>query len=136
MLGLYIPLIIFLALAFFPYFLRNKEGDGEVMKETASVERSSKFSKILRFVRRLPGFGPQTKAIAALSIFMVSMTLFGLLYAGTSVSPTMGCNSCHNIAMGQRMGVPPVTFKNREKNPLLDDSEWMVQHWFYPQIYW
>ncbi|MFQ5581072.1 MAG: cytochrome b N-terminal domain-containing protein [Mariprofundaceae bacterium] len=136
LLGLYIPLLIFLVLAFFPYFLRKKEGADEATKEAASVERDSKFSKILKRIHRVPGLGPQTKVLAALGVFMVAMTLFGPLYAGTSVSPTMGCNSCHNVASGLRMGVPPITFKDRDKNPLLENSEWMVQHWFYPQIYW
>jgi quinol-cytochrome oxidoreductase complex cytochrome b subunit len=136
LLGLYIPFFIFMALVFLPYFFRNKERTGEDLKETASVERNSIFSRILGLIQRVPGFGPHTKSLAALSVVMVAMTLFGSLYAGASVSPTMGCNSCHNVAMGMRMGVPPASFKDREKNPLLDDSEWMVHHWFYPQIYW
>ncbi|MDX8403282.1 MAG: cytochrome b N-terminal domain-containing protein [Mariprofundaceae bacterium] len=136
LLGLYIPFIIFMGLAFLPYLFGNKAIDGRDIKKTASVEKSGKSNKILEYIRRVPGFRPQAKLLAALSIFMVATTLFGSLYAGTSVSPTMGCNSCHNIGSGLRMGIPPVTFKDREKNPLLADSEWMVQHWFYPQIYW
>ena len=136
LLGLYIPFFIFLTLAFLPFLFRNKESYGETSKETASIEGNSVFGRILGLIRRVPGFGTHTKALAALSVFMVAMTLFGSLYAGTSVSPTMGCNSCHNVASGIRMGVPPATFKDRGKNPLLEDSEWMVRHWFYPQIYW
>ena len=98
------------------------------METTAPVERNGLFGRILGVIRRVPGFGPKSKALGVLSVFMVAMTLFGSLYAGTSVSPTMGCNSCHNVALGLRMGVPPITFKDREKNPLLEDSEWMVQH--------
>jgi hypothetical protein len=34
------------------------------------------------------------------------------------------------------MGVPPQAFKDRNIVPLLDDNEWMVEHWFYPQVTW
>ncbi|MDX8410441.1 MAG: cytochrome b N-terminal domain-containing protein [Mariprofundaceae bacterium] len=136
LLGLYIPFVVFLLLVFLPYYLSSKGSDGETLKKTAAVAKRSKFSKIFGFIRRIPEFGPHSQLLAALSVFIVAVTLFGSLYVGASVSPTMGCNSCHNIGSGIRMGVPPVTFKDREKNPLLENSEWMVQHWFYPQIYW
>jgi hypothetical protein len=48
----------------------------------------------------------------------------------------MGCNSCHNPSAGTRMGLPPVTYKDREKNPNLKDNTFMVEHWFYPQVVW
>lgn len=135
LLGLYIPFFIFLTLAFLPYFFRNGEKVSNNTKKTSATMSSSIIRGIRNGIRRVPGFG-HAKALAALSVSVVAITLFGSLYAGTSVSPTMGCNSCHNIASGMRMGVPPVTFKERHKNPLLENSEWMVQHWFYPQIYW
>jgi len=55
---------------------------------------------------------------------------------GSAKSPWMGCNSCHNTAMGARMGVPPVTYKDTVRNPLLLDKRWMIRHWYEPQVVW
>jgi len=133
LLGLYLPFLLFLSLAFLPYFVRSREVGDRHVQDADSMKQRGALGRVIRWI---PGFGPQTKLLAALSICMIAITLFGSIYAGTSVSPTMGCNSCHNILSGVRMGVPPTTFKNREKNPLLENSQWMVQHWFYPQHYW
>ena len=71
-----------------------------------------------------------------LIVFFVAGAPFGVLYVETHESPTLGCNSCHNISMGIRMGVPPKAFKDRNIIPLVDDNRWMVEHWFYPQVAW
>ncbi len=55
---------------------------------------------------------------------------------GSAESPWMGCNSCHNAAMGARMGIPPVTYKDTVRNPLLLDQRWMMRHWYEPQVVW
>ncbi|VAW27402.1 hypothetical protein MNBD_BACTEROID07-303, partial [hydrothermal vent metagenome] len=55
---------------------------------------------------------------------------------GSAKSPWMGCNSCHNTAMGARMGIPPVTYKDTVRNPLLLDKRWMIRHWYEPQVVW
>jgi len=55
---------------------------------------------------------------------------------GSAKSPWMGCNSCHNAAMGARMGIPPVTYKDTVRNPLLMDKRWMIRHWYEPQVVW
>jgi len=135
-LSLYIPVCIFLTLAIFPYLLKRKKLGGKSGEEMNHDGKSSKHNKITLFIRRTPGLKTLAKSAAFLSVFMVSMTLFGSLYAGTSLSPTMGCNSCHNLASGMRMGRPPVTFKNRGKNPVLENNHWMLEHWFYPTVVW
>ncbi len=71
-----------------------------------------------------------------LIVFFVAGLPFGVLYMETHESPTLGCNSCHNVSMGARMGIPPKDFKDRNIVPLVDDNHWMVEHWFYPQVAW
>lgn len=66
----------------------------------------------------------------------VCAALTGSFLWGSAPSPWMGCNSCHNRAMGERMGIPPITYKDRDRNPLLTDSRWMIRHWYQPQVVW
>ncbi len=63
------------------------------------------------------------------------LLILALLW-GSVKAPWMGCNSCHNTAMGKRMGIPPVTYKDTERNPLLLDNRWMMRHWYEPQVVW
>ncbi len=63
------------------------------------------------------------------------LMVVGLLW-GSVKAPWMGCNSCHNRAMGDRMGIPPVTFKDTKRNPVLLDNRWMMRHWYEPQVVW
>jgi hypothetical protein len=135
----YIPLVIFLVLAVFPYFLRAKKVESSKNKssqETSAVERKSLFANIMVPFQRAPGAKAYAKTLGFLTVFLVSMALFGPLYAVSYKSPTYGCNSCHNITMGNRLGVPPPSFKDRVKNPNLKDNTFMVEHWFYPQVVW
>lgn len=136
--GFYIPLIIFLVLAIFPYYLRGRKSksDKTTQKETHSVERGGVFTKIMAPIRSVLGARTYAKTLGFLSVFLVAMALFGPLFAVSHASPTMGCNSCHNINSGIRMGVPPPTFKDRVMNPNLKDNTFMVEHWFYPQVVW
>lgn len=136
--GFYIPVILFLVLAIFPYFLKTRKlKDGEkTQQKTHSVERSGAFAKMCAPIRRALGARLYTKTLGFLTVSLVAMTLFGPLYAVTYKSPTYGCNSCHNITMGSRLGLPPPTFKDRVKNPTLKDNTFMVGHWFYPQVVW
>jgi quinol-cytochrome oxidoreductase complex cytochrome b subunit len=64
-----------------------------------------------------------------------SLLIIGLLW-GSVKSPWMGCSSCHHEAMGDRMGIPPVTYKDTVRNPLLLDKRWMMRHWYEPQVVW
>ena len=131
-LSFYLPFLVFVLLAVFPYYLRWRS------KRPASsdVKGNGIFSKLGRGISRIAALSHQTKLAPFISIALVSMILFGGMYAGTYKSPTMGCNSCHNIYSGNRMGVPPEAFKDRQKLPLLGDNRWMMEHWFYPQVVW
>jgi quinol-cytochrome oxidoreductase complex cytochrome b subunit len=120
-LGLLLPFVLFLALTLLPYFFSDR-------KNGASRRRPAKVPRAKR--------GLMAKGFALLGVPLVVAGLFGPLYAGTHRSPTLGCNSCHNVSMGARMGVPPEAFKEREILPQLDDNQWMVEHWFYPQVVW
>lgn len=136
--GFYIPLIIFLVLAIFPYFLktRKSKNDKSSPHDPHAVEKGSVLANIMMPFRRVLGARFYTKTMAFLTVFLVAMTVFGPLYAVSHVSPTLGCNSCHNVTMGERLGLPPATFKDRIKNPNLKDNTFMVEHWFYPQVVW
>ncbi len=136
--GFYIPLIIFLVLAIFPYYLRAKKAKaGNIsQKETHPGEKVNVFAKIMAPFRRALGAKAYTKTLAFMTVFLAAMTIFGPLYAVSYASPTMGCNSCHNLTAGNRMGLPPPTFKDRVMNPNLKNNTFMVEHWFYPQVVW
>jgi len=136
LLSVYLPAVLFVVLAALPYCVGKTKIELAAEKKEHAIKTASKRRKIISWLPHTLRPGAHAKALGVLSVLVVSLTLFGGLYAGTSVSPTLGCNSCHNVAMGQRMGVPPKTFKDREKNPRLKNFEWMVQHWLYPQIYW
>ncbi len=109
--GLYLPIAVFVILALLPFYLKAK-------KREPGEERK---------------FG---KTIVASGTILTVAALFGLMFMGTRVSPTLGCNSCHNTMLGMRMGVPPDAFKDHKIVPLLEDEEWMTLHWFYPQRMW
>lgn len=136
--GFYIPLVIFLVLAIFPYYLRGKKSksDKPASHEHHDAEKGGMFAKIMLPFRRSLGARIYGKTLSFLTVFLVSMTVFGPLFAVSHKSPTYGCNSCHNVTMGERLGLPPATFKDRVKNPNLKDNTFMVEHWFYPQVVW
>lgn len=134
----YIPVILFLVLAIFPYFLGTRKGVSakKTQEEIPSVEKHGVFTKIMAPFRRALGAKAYAKSLAFLTVFLVSMVLFVPLYAVSHASPTFGCNSCHNLSSGIRLGLPPATFKDRVMNPTLKDNTFMVGHWFYPQVIW
>jgi hypothetical protein len=125
-LGVFLPFVLFLALTLLPYVLGKR-------KEGAEARKSGGF--LQKLLNRPEGF-LAGGLIGSVFVALVVAALFGSLYAGTFRSPTLGCNSCHNISMGTRMGVPPVAFKDRNIVPLLEDEQWMAEHWFYPQVVW
>ena len=136
--GFYLPLALFLILAGLPYFLRAKAGrrvSGAMPQAKSFRERIAGMRFLARLRRRL-GLPILAKVIGAVSVTTVAVALFAPMYAISHPSPTMGCNSCHNISAGTRMGIPPESFKDREKNPNLKDNTFMVEHWFYPQVVW
>lgn len=112
-LGLYLPLLLFAVLAWLPYWLRRRR----------------------HAAHRLPSTATSPVIVGAVTV-VLTVVLFGSMYAGTYRSPTLGCNACHNVALGTRMGIPPEAFKDRAVLPLLDKEDWMVLHWFVPQKVW
>lgn len=118
-LGLYLPFILFLALAFLPYYLKRK--DRVIDKADDGKTKGKSFGRM---------------AISFISVTLIVSGLLGGLTWGTHQSPTLGCNSCHNVYLGNRMGVPPAAFQDRDVIPLLEDNAWMVRHWFNPQVVW
>ncbi|MCP5074900.1 MAG: hypothetical protein GY947_16620 [Rhodobacteraceae bacterium] len=131
-LGIFLPLILLIVLIVLPYVFKGrirKEGNTEFGSRPRNGALSRSISKLGKM--RLAG-----AAASFAIVFFVAAVPFGVLYVETRESPTLGCNSCHNISMGTRMGVPPKAFKDRNIVPLVDNSQWMVEHWFYPQVAW
>jgi len=131
-LGFYLPLIIFLLLAALPYLLKKREK----RNKTSRYINNHHFEIILHFFGKIFKLSFVTRAAAFLGVCMAVISLLSPLYIVNYRSPTLGCSSCHNIYMGERMGAPPDAFKDRNIVPLLDDSEWMVKHWYHPQVIW
>ncbi len=144
-LSLYLPFIVFLLLALLPYYLRQKHKHPEL--QTNSEAEAQAESPPEAELQAAPEADAQIKntggrkkimtfAASVFAVLLVSGILFGSLYRAVYESPTLGCNSCHNIYLGVRMGVPPQAFKDRNIVPNLDDDKFMVEHWFYPQVVW
>ena len=136
-LGLYLPFILFLALAFLPYYLKGKKNGIDDLVSDAEDEDEDEDEGL----KQGNQVGTKTKSFGRMAISFISVTLvvsglLGGLTWGTYQSPTLGCNSCHNVYLGNRMGVPPKAFQDRSVVPLLEDNAWMVRHWFNPQIVW
>ncbi len=131
-LGLYLALALYLALIFLPYMLGRYKKDAE-RREPGGDAFFKEFRHLLGNVLKV---GFMRKLAAFLTVFVTAGAVFGFLYYQTYPSPTLGCNSCHNIAMGRGIGAPPDHFKDRMQEPKLDDSQWMLEHWFYPNVVW
>lgn len=125
-LSIYLPILLFIAFAFLPYYLKGEEVVGE---KTEPHPRA----KGLRLMwHRLMRTGSTRKVTRGVVVTLIFALFASLIYLGAYNSPTLGCNSCHNLSKGFRMGVPPETFKDRNTLPNLDDNQWMMGHWFYP----
>ena len=131
-LSIYLPLILGIVLIFLPYIFKgwsNKRQNGKPGAGSdvgAPLRPNGKF-KLTTSVGAVASF---------LIVVLVASAPFAVLFVETHESPTLGCNSCHNVSMGTRMGIPPRAFKDRKIIPLVDDNRWMVEHWFYPQVAW
>lgn len=129
---LYLPLVLFLVLTVLPYFFKNyKFKPGEHVPGEDFV-----FKGVLHLFHNVLKITFLRKGVSFLVVVIVAGMLFGFVTLGVHESPTLGCNSCHNISMGTGIGVPPEAFKDRNKEPKNDDSRWMVEHWFYPTVTW
>ncbi|MBI4377547.1 MAG: cytochrome b N-terminal domain-containing protein [Nitrospinae bacterium] len=131
MLSIYLPLFLFVGFAFLPYFFRGKETEEEEVEENAPMERGFRviWDRIMNN-RAMKGL------ITGIVVTLIFAIFTSLLYVGAYNSPTLGCNSCHNLSRGIRMGIPPEAFKDRNVLPNLNKNQWMMGHWFYPTIIW
>ncbi|MEO5363000.1 MAG: cytochrome b N-terminal domain-containing protein [Magnetococcus sp. DMHC-8] len=123
--GMVLPLVVFVLLALLPFYFKPRGVD------TRGLD-PDKADAVLG--AQPVGFGRRVWAFSA--VLVTVSVLFGGMFMVTYRSPTLGCNSCHNIAMGERMGIPPDAFKNRNIVPLLEDDGWMTRHWFIPTHVW
>lgn len=131
-LAFYLPLILFVIILMLPYaFGRRKKVQPQV--GTSSLSGTSLLSRAASGLSRPKLFGALTSLIL---VSVVVLGFFSLLFVQVQESPTLGCNSCHNLSMGNRMGIPPEAYKDRNIVPLTGDTQWMVEHWFYPQVAW
>jgi quinol-cytochrome oxidoreductase complex cytochrome b subunit len=113
--GVLVPIIIFLGFAFLPYYIRK------ITKKPAPSNDPAKKN------RQLP------KVVNGLIVAIIFIFISSLIYIGSHRSPTFGCSSCHNLYTGFRMATPPPNFRDRNALPNLNNDEWMMKHWFYPQ---
>ena len=129
---LYLPLVLFLSLTVLPYLFKNYEFKPEKHEPGGDFV----FKEVLHLFRNILKVAFMRKGVSFLVVLIVATATFGLVSVGVYKSPTLGCNSCHNISMGTGIGVPPKAFKDRTKEPKNDNSEWMVEHWLYPTTTW
>ncbi len=136
--GVYLPFAALFVLAALPYCFRRakmrREG-GPGHPVPSLKDHLAALPSMAPLRERL---GPRLlgKVLGAVTVSLVAVAIFAPSYAVLYPSPTMGCNSCHNISAGNRMGLPPDTYKDRTINPNLKDNTFMVEHWFYPQVVW
>jgi len=160
LLSIYIPTILLFGIAFMPFYLKSKvfmkssadEEEEEIVETVAApaMEGDPEDSGTPEFeFEAEPGMEspppppvkkPRSGLVPSLLWGLLVLAIFsacsGLIYYGTYESPALGCNSCHNLSRGFRMGVPPPTFRDRRTLPNLDDDKWMIGHWLYPtEIY-
>ncbi len=134
LLSFVLPFVVWLVAAFLPYFFAKKEGTTEQEEEAHPPATPHHRARGVRLIwHKLWRGGRITKIARAVVVTLIFLIFFSLVYLGSYNSPTLGCNSCHNLNNGFRMGMPPDDFKDRKKLPYLDDNEWMMGHWFYPQ---
>lgn len=131
--SIFAPLIVLFLVAFMPYYLKGSENNEEEIQEDKPHHRATGAKLIWHKIMR----SSTAKKIAnGIIVTLITFFIIGLIYLGSYNSPTFGCNSCHNISKGERIGIPPKLFKDRTKLPLLNDNEWMMRHWYYPNEVW
>ena len=131
--SIFAPLIVLFAVAFMPYYLKGDENVGAESRDDKSHHRATGIALVCHKLMRN---NIARKIIAGVVVTVITGMVVGLLYIGNHYSPTLGCNSCHNVSRGIRLGIPPEAFKDRSKIPHLNDNEWMMMHWYYPDEVW
>jgi hypothetical protein len=132
-LSIYTPLLLFIAFSIFPFFFKDRT-EKEVIEE--ETQPSLIASDVRSLWDRVMGKRALKKFLTGVVVFFILAVFVSLLYRGSYMSPTYGCNGCHNLARGQRMGVPPEAFRDRRVLPNLNNNQWMMGHWFYPNEVW
>ncbi len=126
-----------MALAFLPYYLWGNKSNPPTPPSPLEGEDKGGGAKGLRLLwHKLKRSGTTKKVVNAVVVILIFTIFVSFIYLGTYKSPTLGCNGCHSLARGQRMGVPPETFKDRSTLPNLNNNLWMMGHWFYPTVVW
>lgn len=137
LLSIVLPLFIFFAMAFLPYYLKGREkGEEEDEGLIQEPHHRQHHNAIVRFWHRINTTSLKRKVVHGIIVTFISLFISGLFLWGNYNSPTLGCNSCHNADKGVRMGIPPDFFKDRSKLPHLNENDWMVKHWYYPNEVW
>lgn len=131
-LSIYTPLLLFVAFTLLPYYWRGRVGT-EVTEAEGEVTPAAATELTDRGIVKGRGM---RKFLTGLAVFLIFAVFVSLMYRGVYHSPTLGCNGCHNLASGRRMGVPPEAFKDRHVLPNLNNNQWMMGHWFYPTVVW
>ncbi len=131
-LAFYLPLLLLLITIILPYAF-GRRNSASFQNKTNGQSGSSGFRGAIGWLVKPASLGVVTSIVL---VSIIAGGSFSVLYVQVQESPTLGCNSCHNISMGTRMGIPPEAYKDRNIVPLVDDSKWMVEHWFYPQVAW
>lgn len=129
--SIFAPLLVLFVAAFMPYYLKGSKGS-----EAESYEGHHRAAGIRLVWHKLLRNNLVRKIATGIVVALITLFFAGLIYVGSYNSPTFGCNSCHNISKGERLGIPPQFFKDRSKIPLLNDNEWMMRHWYYPNEVW
>ena len=132
-LSIYTPLLLFIAFSIFPFFLKGRTEDDEIDGD----EQPNPVASGIQSIRdRIFSGRVLRKLLTGTAVVIIVAIFVSLLYRGAYNSPTYGCNGCHNLARGQRMGVPPEAFRDRHVLPNLNNNQWMMGHWFYPNEVW
>lgn len=121
-LSFFLPLALFFGVAFMPYYLKN----------VTIVEEDDDAPVPLAYVKRIAA----KKIVNGIIVTIITLVFISLITWGNYNSPTLGCNSCHHLANGARMGVPPPSFKDKSSLPHLSENDWMMKHWYYPTLVW
>src|SRR3990170_2226527 len=90
------PLVVLFVVAFMPYYLKGRE----VKEEDSTTEIQQQAIGWRKLI-----MGSIVKKVATgIVVTLITFCIVGLIYLGSYNSPTFGCNSCHNLSKGERLG--------------------------------
>jgi len=94
-----IPIIIFLILVFLPYLDR--------LKLDKFIDRIPKLRNFIEKAKGLPS-GKRKSLLYGLPAIVFTVLMMGSMVFSGYNAKLLGCDSCHNPAMGYRMAIPPI----------------------------